>query len=137
MEVTARLPLLFRGSPVRNNGDRYILVSRDLRWDVPEVSASETETAFEAREAWRLNWESSWADRSRSTATGKLDRVFSLIGFNGGLYRRVAVPGDGPASAFEKAFPSGYLYTVVNAERDISVAVPRFEALTDQSPASC
>jgi hypothetical protein len=107
MKVTAKLPIYVRGTPVRNNGRRDILVSRDSEWDIPEVSASETEIAFESFDAVR-----SIVDEDdplkRATAHERSDSYVKAITYNGHLYRRLSHKGEDISKMFSRAFPGGW-----------------------------
>lgn len=107
MKVTARLPIHVRGTPARNNGPRDILVSRDSEWEIPEVSASETELAFESFDAVR-----SIADEGdplkRAIAHERLESYVKAIKYDGQLYRRLSHAGEDISTMFSRAFPGGW-----------------------------
>ncbi|MCV9963613.1 hypothetical protein OIU34_17070 [Pararhizobium sp. BT-229] len=107
MKVTARLPIHVRGTPVRNNGPRDILVSMDSEWEIPEVSASETELAFES-----FDYVRSIVDEDdplkRTLAHERLDRYVKAITYDGHLYRRLSHDGEDISTMFSRAFPGGW-----------------------------
>ncbi|MBY3433303.1 hypothetical protein HFN89_03875 [Rhizobium laguerreae] len=105
MKITARLPLYVRGTPVRNNGPRDILVSTDFDWDIPEISRSETEIAFESFNAF-----SPVVDENdplkRARVYEMVDSHVLALKHDGNLYRRVSRAGE--KIEFDRAFPGGY-----------------------------
>ncbi len=107
MKVTARLPIHVRGTPIRNNGQRDILVSRDSEWEIPEVSASETELAFES-----FDYVRSIVDEDdplkRSLAHERLECHVKAITYDGHLYRRLSHQGEDISTMFSRAFPGGW-----------------------------
>ncbi|MCS4089676.1 hypothetical protein [Rhizobium sp. BK176] len=105
MKITARLPVYVRGQPVRNNGPRDILVSTDLEWDIPEISMSEADVAFESFNAFVAVLDESDPLQRRSTLDAVDSHVVALK-HNGDLYRRVSKPGE--AIRFDMAYPAGH-----------------------------
>ncbi|MBY3151107.1 hypothetical protein HFO56_01610 [Rhizobium laguerreae] len=105
MKITARLPLYVRGTPVRNNGTRDILVSTDFDWDIPEISRSETETAFESFNAFTPVVDED-DPLKRARAYEMADSYVLALKHDGNLYRRVSRADE--KLKFDRAFPGGY-----------------------------
>ncbi|MDW9478901.1 hypothetical protein GOB57_09410 [Sinorhizobium meliloti] len=107
MKVTAKLPIHVRGTPVRNNGRRDIFVSRNSEWDIPEVSSSETELAFESFNAF-ISVVDEDDPLLRPIAHANVDSRVTAISYEGNLYRRVSRDGEDIPTLFSRAFPIGY-----------------------------
>jgi hypothetical protein len=105
MKITARLPVYVRGQPVRSNGPRDILVSTDLEWDIPEISKSEAEIAFESFSAFVTVVDEADALK-RPRALEEMDSHVVALKYNGDLYRRVSTPGED--IRFDRAYPAGH-----------------------------
>jgi hypothetical protein len=105
MKITARLPVYVRGQPVRNNGPRDILVSTDLDWDIPEISRSEADIAFESFNAFVAVTNEADPLKRPTTMEEVASHVVALK-YGGDLYRRLSRPGE--VIRFDKAFPAGH-----------------------------
>ncbi|MCS4089451.1 hypothetical protein [Rhizobium sp. BK176] len=77
MRIEAKLPFLTRGQPQRCSAVRDIYVSMPTVFDVPEVSASETNIVFET-------------DQQCTAETVRRKRVFRMREYDGTLYRKIA-----------------------------------------------
>lgn len=107
MKVTARLPVHVRGTPIRNNGPRDIFVSRDMEWDIPEISSSETELAFESFDAFRAITDED-DPLKRALIHERFVTNVQAISYEGDLYRRLSWDGEDIPTMFSRAFPSGW-----------------------------
>jgi hypothetical protein len=108
MKIKARLPVYVRGLPAKNNGPRDIFVSRDVPWEIPEISRSETELAFRGVKAFRsVQDENDPLFRFRGYE-GIAHRV-EAISYDGDLYRRISHAGEDINSLFSIAFAPGFI----------------------------
>lgn len=105
MKITARLPLYVRGTPIRNNGPRDILVSTDSEWDIPEISRSEAEIAFESFNAFMPVVDDN-DPLKRARAYETVDSYVLALRYDGNLYRRISTVGE--EIKFDRAFPAGH-----------------------------
>jgi hypothetical protein len=76
MRIEANLPFLTRGQPYRCSNVRDIYLSMATVFDVPEISARETDIAFETSEQF-------------TAATVKRKRTFQMREYDGTLYRKI------------------------------------------------
>lgn len=119
MDIVARMPLLVRGQPKRNNGLRDILVAKDVPWEIPEISLSEMEVAFTTREK---------AIRVRDGMIGPMTQYrmeryaseFVLREFEGELYTKVADAKTDLRPMFFTAFPVSWEQHYQGEDYDIS-----------------
>ena len=124
MKVTARLPLMFRGLPVRNRAEREIMVSHDVKWDIPEISSSEAETVFETRESLVpvVDREHPLRPVLRFDTAPTGTRTVS---WKGHIYRKLPHDGTDVANAFRFAFPNGHEWDrTAGAGAEISQIAP-------------
>lgn len=76
MRIEASLPFLTRGQPQRCSAVRDIYVSMPTAFDVPEVSLSETNIAFESEDQC-------------TSETVRRKRVFRMREYDGTIYRKI------------------------------------------------
>jgi hypothetical protein len=104
MQIRARLPLLFTGTPAKNTSSKKIFVSKDFDWEVPEVTMNDMPIAFQAHTTHVLGI--SRADNQQVRRPLPIRRILNLRELNGNLYCKVAEAGADIQKLFSVAFPS-------------------------------
>jgi hypothetical protein len=89
MRLDINFPIQFTGKPPRGKRERDVFISYAYSADIPEIAGRETETVFEAAEAFL----------SRDDTT-LVARPYRLLAHDGRLYREVAAAGE--AATFGK-----------------------------------
>jgi hypothetical protein len=119
MKTVVRMPLLVRGQPARNNGLRDIFVVKEVSWDIPEVSRSETEVAFTTRQKWR-RFESGMLGPDTQYDIHPCEARTELREYDGALYKRIATTEEEIRKLLSTAFPSTWAGNLHHEDNEIS-----------------
>ncbi len=133
MKVTTKLPVLVRGLPINNNGPRNIFVSWNSEWNIPEVSSSETELAFESFDAVKPIFNEDDILKRYPIRHERTESYTIAISYAGSLYRRVSRDDEDISTMFSQSFPRGYDNEwTLGAGSDISCVYPHLSTETER-----